>query len=608
VPGIVGLVTRKPREQAEAELLRMLATMRHEDFYTDGTWIDEGLGVYVGWTARRGAFDDGMPLEHERGDRVLVFSGEEFPDAAVRTSTDARSRSSEAAYLLDVSRDDAFPRSLNGRFHGLLVDRAKNTVALFNDRYGMHRIYWHEAADGFYFAAEAKAILAVRPELRALDERSLGEFITCGCVLENRTLFRGISLLPCAARWRLANGRAETKDVYFEPAEWEQQTPLRTEEYYEEFRSVFSRKLHHYFEGRQSIGMSLTGGLDTRMIMAWHTAAPGSLACYTFGGMRRDNSDVKVARRIAHVCRQPHQVIRVSEQCLADFDRYASRSVFLSDASVGVNLAPDLYIYQKAREIAPVRMTGNYGGEVLRGIVAFKPVDPLPGLFADTLTPHLEQSKETYTKVRTGHPVSFSVFRQAPWAHFGVVSLEQTQLALRTPYLDNDLVRTVFRVPRSSYTTDEVCLRLIAEGSPELRRIPTDRGVGGRPLDPLAPARRRIHQFLFKAEYAYDYGMPQSLARINHALAPLGLERMFLGTHRAYHFRVWYRDILSRYVRETLLSRDSLTRPHVDPRTVAHVVEHHLKGDRNYTTEIHKLLTLELVHRMFIDGSAWSAS
>jgi hypothetical protein len=31
-------------------------------------------------------------------------------------------------------------------------------------------------------------------------------------------------------------------------------------------------------------------------------------------------------------------------------------------------------------------------------------------------------------------------------------------------------------------------------------------------------------------------------------------------------------------------------------------VKGHLKGERNYTTEIHKVLTLELVHRLFLDA------
>jgi asparagine synthase (glutamine-hydrolysing) len=80
MPGIVGLITPLPREKAERELLRMVTAIQHETFYTTGTWVDESLGVYVGWVARKGSFSDGMPLCNERGDTVLVFSGEEYPD------------------------------------------------------------------------------------------------------------------------------------------------------------------------------------------------------------------------------------------------------------------------------------------------------------------------------------------------------------------------------------------------------------------------------------------------------------------------------------------------------------------------------------------------
>ena len=58
----------------------MVEALRHENFYVTGTWADESLGVYVGWVARKRSFSDGMPLSNERGDVVLVFSGEEFPE------------------------------------------------------------------------------------------------------------------------------------------------------------------------------------------------------------------------------------------------------------------------------------------------------------------------------------------------------------------------------------------------------------------------------------------------------------------------------------------------------------------------------------------------
>src|SRR5207245_11581969 len=80
MPGIVGLITKLPREQAEAELYRMIEARRHESFYVTGTWIDEAAGIYVGWVAHRNSFSDGMPLRNERDDIVLVFSGEDFPE------------------------------------------------------------------------------------------------------------------------------------------------------------------------------------------------------------------------------------------------------------------------------------------------------------------------------------------------------------------------------------------------------------------------------------------------------------------------------------------------------------------------------------------------
>jgi asparagine synthase (glutamine-hydrolysing) len=103
-------------------------------------------------------------------------------------------------------------------------------------------------------------------------------------------------------------------------------------------------------------------------------------------------------------------------------------------------------------------------------------------------------------------------------------------------------------------------------------------------------------------EYAYDYGMPQWVARIDHQLSFLHLERIFLGRHKFTHFRVWYRDALSNYVREVLLDSRTLSRPYLQASAVKEIVQRHHKGDRNYTTAIHQILTLEYVHRLFLDS------
>jgi asparagine synthase (glutamine-hydrolysing) len=610
MPGIVGIITKQPREKAMQELNRMVESMRHESFYVTGTFADESSGVYIGWIARKGSMCEHMPVCGERDERVLVFAGEDYPDPDLARQLKTRGHvfgNRGPEYLVHQAEEEGanFPVGVNGRFQGLLLDRTTDTATLFNDRYGMARVYYFEGKEAFYFAAEAKAILAVLPELREGDPRAFAEFISCGAVLENRTLFRNIHVLPPASAWRFRGSRLEERKKYFCPAEWEEQGALDPEAYYRELRDVFSSNLPRYFRGKERIGISLTGGLDTRMIMAWVKAEPGSLPTYTFGGPYRECHDVTIAKKIAQICQQPHQVIAVSDDFLSQFSHYAERTVFLSDGCAGVDRAADLYANEIVAQMAPVRMTGNYGSEILRRIRAFKPVDPTPGLFQDVFLEQMPAAKETYRRAIQGHAVSFTAFRQAPWYQYGLLGLEQTQVSIRSPFLDNDLVRTAFRAPKSDIVTsdlfenDNACSRLIADGNPILHRVPTDRGLGTSGW--AASINRSMLEFSFKAEYAYDYGMPQWLANANHVLAPFHLERLFLGRHKFCHFRVWYRDQLAAYVREILLDSRTLSRPWLRRHSVEEIVEGHLSGRRNYTKEIHKLLTLEHLHRLFMD-------
>lgn len=201
MPGIAGIITKRPREWAEPQVARMMKALRHESFYRTDTWNDESLGVYAGWTAIDGSFGDGMPLE--RGDRTLLFSGEDYSGP---TGSAEQASSRCACYLMErAGAEPDFPASLDGLYHGLLVDRSTRSVRLFNDRYGMHRLYYHESPDAFYFAPEAKAILAARPDLREASLDGLGEYLAYSCVLENRTIFR---------RLRPAGG------IFLEFSEW----------------------------------------------------------------------------------------------------------------------------------------------------------------------------------------------------------------------------------------------------------------------------------------------------------------------------------------------------------------------------------------------------
>jgi asparagine synthase (glutamine-hydrolysing) len=606
MPGITGIIGVNSIEGHAHRIRLMTDVMLHEPFYSSGTYINESLKVCVGWVSHPNSFTDCMPIWNETKDVCIFFSGEDFTETEVIEQLRTRGHSCDdqnANYIVHLYEElgDQFFQKLNGWFSGLILDLRRKNIFLFNDRFGLQRIYYHEHPTGLYFSSEAKSLLKVLPDLRKIDYNSLAETFSCGCVLENRTLFSNINLLPGGSLWTFNGFNKVKKDKYFSPEVWEKQSILSAKEYNDELKQRFVRILPKYFRSKVQIGMSLTGGLDGRLMMAWTNHQPNSLPCYTFNGTYRDCFDVKIARQVAELCHQPHQTIVVDSQFFGEFPELAEKAVYLSDGTMDVIGSVELYANRFARQIAPVRLTGNYGSEIVRGNVAFRPDSFNEELITSDFSRLIRNASETYLKERQISDISFIAFKQVPWHHYARFSVEQSQLTIRSPYLDNDLVALMYQAPRELIDSPVPTLRLIAEGNLSLSRIPTDRGLLYKPIPLLSKGNHLCQIFTAKAEYAYDYGMPQWLSAIDQRLSPLHLEHLFLGRHKFCHFRVWYRDKLSQYVKEILLDSRSLARPYVNKRNIEMMVEKHTSGKRNYTSELHRLLTAELLQRRLIE-------
>jgi asparagine synthase (glutamine-hydrolysing) len=605
MPGIVGIVSQRPSEQYYAQVKSMVKCLKHEPFYTNGTYVNEELGLWSGWACHEGAFGDCLPIWNEKKDICLLFSGEDFADQADIDELKKRGHEfglDDASYLVHLYEEMGyeFLEKLNGWFSGVLLDLRVQKFVLFNDRYGVNRVYFHEDASGFYFASEAKSLLKVLPGTRQLNLRSLGEVLCCEAVLQNRSLFSGISLLPAGSAWVFSRGEPVKKKIYFTPESWEAQPELSESEFYEKLKETWTRVLPKYFRGKQSIGLSLTGGVDSRMILAWAPRCPGMLPCYTWGGTYRECADVKIARRTAKLCQQPHNTILVGTEFLSQFPDLAEKAVYISDGTMDVTGSIDLYVQRCARQLAPVRVSGVCGGEILRRLVMFKPDPPQQGVFDPELERSFRDAAATYADELQGHKLSFTSFKQAPWFMASKFTVERSQLTYRTPYFDNDLVALAYQTP-AKLLHNGPALRLIADGNPALGKIGTDRGLAFRSVPGINRTLHWYQEFTFKAEYAYDYRMPQWVARFDHALAPLHLERLFLGRHKFHHFRVWYRDELSRWLKELLLDSAARSRSYLRPNSLEGILKAHIRGHRNYAFEIHKILTLEFIQRTLIE-------
>ena len=367
--------------------------MLHEGFYSFGTYANCELGVFSAFVSRDSTSSPSLVWNEARNIGCFI-SGEAFIDSSdvdwlrSRGHEFSNHTGSALVHLYQELGLAAFEK-LNGWFSGLLVDRQYGRTVLFNDRYGLNRIYIHEQGERLFFSSEAKSLLAVVPALRELDPRGLAEWFSCGCVLGNRTLFRGVSLLPPASAWTLSVDGAVKKRSYFNPSAWQNQPALSPPEFSEQLQQTFPRVLNRYTNGRRPVAMSLTGGLDGRMIMAWARPNRGEMPCYTFNGSYRDCADARIARKVAAACGQSHQTISVGDEFLAQFPRLAEQTVRITDGAMDVSGAAELYVNRLARQIASVRLTGNYGSEILRRHIAFKPRALPSEMFSSDFAPQL---------------------------------------------------------------------------------------------------------------------------------------------------------------------------------------------------------------------------
>jgi asparagine synthase (glutamine-hydrolysing) len=604
MPGIAGIFSKRPNEEHKRLVKSMVTSMEHASFYTSSTYFMPEMGIYAGWVAHENSFCAGQPFFNEQKDVFLFLSGECF--VAPETRTDLRRKRHElgegpGGWLVHLYEEtgNRFFEKLNGLFSGLLIDKRQGEAFLFNDRYGVERIYWHATENATYFASEAKALLRILPELRAFDEEGVSQFLTFGCTLGQRTLFRGVELLPGASLWSFENGKCQKKK-YFSPETWESQTMLPADFFEAEFQEAFKRVLPRYFESQSRVGISLTAGLDSRMIMACMPKREEQPICYTFSGEKQETLDVRLARQVAKVCGLEHQTLRLGSDFFSNFGSYADRTVYITDGCLGPMGAHEIYLSRQARQLAPVRVTGVFGGELLRGVSMFKPIGLSPRLLNSELGHSLNSRVQQWNQNRQ-HPVTFTAFGEIPEKRFGIPAASRSLLTFRTPYLDNELVALAYRAPES-VRTSTLAWSICQNNRHVLSRIPTDMGIVAKANGLGVGPRRIFSKAVSKLDYLYAEGLPHSLSAFDHLFDWIESGARVFGWHKFLHYRRWFKRELADYVTEVLREVKSRRGSFWNPGFLETLADDHINGRMNYVHEIDAVITLDAVERLFFHG------
>src|SRR4030095_15809509 len=214
---------------------------------------------------------------------------------------------------------------------------------------------------------------------------------------------------------------------------------------------------------------------------------------------------------------------------------------------LGATGAHELDLTKQARQLASVRLTGNYGSEVLRGVSTFKPLGISPSLLSPQFRHAHNFSAEPLAN-GSRHPITFAAFREIPWNLYGTLAASRSQVSFRTPYLDNEIVALAYQAPENLRTSSLPAWRLVEANNISLSEIPTDRGRSRDSAGAVAKLRRVFCEATFKLDYINNEGWPHWFWLFDPLFRRVTSSFKILGLHKYLHYRSWFQQEFAEYV------------------------------------------------------------
>jgi len=323
-----------------------------------------------------------QPMVHDPSGVVVTFNGEIYNYLELRAELEAaghifRTRSDTevllAAYLNWGA--DCLGR-LNGMWGFLIWDPRHQRAFFSRDRLGIKPFYFALVDGGLSVASEPKALLALHPALRRVDEATLYGFLAEGRLYAgNGSFYDQIEVLP-AGHWGTYVPGASAPDIR---AYWEPPAPIESDPDYRDAADAFGKLLTDSVRLRMrsdvAIGFTLSGGLDSSAILQAGQATQSSrtrrLRAFTSVYPTSPGARIVDERHWANQVAAKYDQVELEEvpADLGDWLSVLQRIVWHMD---GPGYSPAVFplwkIMERAREArVPVLLEGQGADELLGG-------------------------------------------------------------------------------------------------------------------------------------------------------------------------------------------------------------------------------------------------
>ena len=367
--GIAGFTHKHARPDLDA-LRRAGEAIRHRG--------PDQMGMYTGAAAsmvgvRLKILDlsgGDQPVRSDDGNFVVVFNGEIYNFAALRSELESRGHSFHSQCDTEVVLhawmewgNDCFHR-LNGMFAAALWNERERRLVLARDRLGIKPLYIHRNGEELHYGSELKAILAHPAVARKTDATALSYYLSLNYIPQPHTMIEGIHKLAPGHWMEWQDGKVREEAYWtleFAPRAW------GLEDAKTELDSLLDRAVREHLVSDVPLGVWLSGGVDSSTVTHYATKHfPGKLKTFSVSFQGRSFDESSYFREVSKAYATDHHELDLAPDL--DFASAIEKMAYFADEpSADAGALPVWYLSQMTRKSVTVALSGEGADELFGG-------------------------------------------------------------------------------------------------------------------------------------------------------------------------------------------------------------------------------------------------
>jgi asparagine synthase (glutamine-hydrolysing) len=370
--GICGQFNFARNEPVDPDTIRrMTQTMVHRGPDDEGYYISGGVGLGFRRLSIIDLAGGHQPMSDGEETVWVILNGEIYNFKELRTELEGRGHlfrtRSDTEVIIHGYKEwgtQVFDR-LNGMFGLAIWDVPNQRLVVARDAMGIKLIYYKIDNGRLTFGSEIRPVGAADQSKPAVDPVALNLFLRFRYTPSPLTIFDGIRKLAPGSMLVVEAGECREERWYnFIPTPFPR--PKKEREAAGELLELYQGAVRRHLLSDVPVGILLSGGLDSGLLLALMNEQGGPWPAYTIGyGETFADDELSDATETASLLGARHVIVKLDQ---AEFERSLPRIVECVEEPIAASsIVPMYFVSQRARQDVKVALIGQGPDELFGG-------------------------------------------------------------------------------------------------------------------------------------------------------------------------------------------------------------------------------------------------